>query len=578
MNDNDDSGLPQAADLRREAEKRLRTRESHPAEPIAEASARALVHELQVHQIELEMQNEELQRAQAAAVEASEKYHDLFDFAPVGYFLWDQEGRILEVNLAGAALLGLDRGAVVQKRLRQFVAMEDRVAFVEFCQRVLAAEGKQTCEVKLPHNGQVVYALVKGIAARDKQGQRVLCRAAVIDITRQKRADELARTHEAEAKHRAAQLRGLVSELSQTEQRERRRLAQALHDNLQQLLVTAKLKLDGLRSLARDEGLGAAAGQVDELLEQCLTESRAITVQLSPPVLYDAGLLPGLEWLARQMWQEHDLVVEVEADGQAEPADESIRVLLFQAVRELLNNIVQHARVKLARIKMARLDEKVEITVCDEGVGFDPADPANVSAFGLFGIRERLELLGGKLEVKSLSGKGTSVSMVAPIASSLPLVDFGIAVREKQAAQGATVANDQPRSADGKSIRVLLADDHPVLRRGLADLLRQRPEIEVVGEARDGQEAVDLTQQNNPDVVLMDVTMPRMDGIAATRHIKAHLPEVRVIALSMHEEKDMAVAMREAGAIDYVPKGAPAETLIEAILRHSGSRSGEPPL
>ena len=123
------------------------------------------------------------------------------------------------------------------------------------------------------------------------------------------------------------------------------------------------MKLYSLRSLARDEGLGAAAGQVDELLDQCLTESAAITVQLSPPVLYEAGLVPGLEWLATQMWQKHDLMVEVDADRQAEPADESIRVLLFQAVRELLDNIVQHARVKLARIKMTRLDEQVQIVV-----------------------------------------------------------------------------------------------------------------------------------------------------------------------------------------------------------------------
>ena len=83
---------------------------------MAEVDVRALVHELQVHQIELEMQNEELQRAQAAAEEASEKYHDLFDFAPVGYFLWDAEGQILEVNLAGAALLGLDRNAAIHKQ------------------------------------------------------------------------------------------------------------------------------------------------------------------------------------------------------------------------------------------------------------------------------------------------------------------------------------------------------------------------------------------------------------------------------------------------------------------------------
>ena len=96
---------------------------ARPALAVAEEDARALVRELQVHQVELEMQNEELRRAQAAAEETSEKYCDLFDFAPVGYFLWDHEGRILEVSLAGAALLGRDRSTVVQKRFGQFVAV-----------------------------------------------------------------------------------------------------------------------------------------------------------------------------------------------------------------------------------------------------------------------------------------------------------------------------------------------------------------------------------------------------------------------------------------------------------------------
>jgi len=107
----------------------------------------------------------------AAAREASEKYGDLFDFAPVGYFLWDAEGRILEVNLAGAALLGLDRDAVVQKRFGQFVAIEDRTAFADFCKRVLTTDTKQTCEVKFLSDGQPVYALVEGIAADDRQGR-----------------------------------------------------------------------------------------------------------------------------------------------------------------------------------------------------------------------------------------------------------------------------------------------------------------------------------------------------------------------------------------------------------------------
>jgi PAS domain S-box-containing protein len=188
------TSTPQAGQLRREAEARARTRKAGPNRALSEADARALVHELQVHQIELEMQNEELQRAreaaQAVAHEASEKYRDLFDFAPIGYFLWDHQGRLLESNLAGAALLGGNRDAVIQKRFGQFVAPENRPTFADFCKRVLKTATKQTCELKLLTDGQPVYVLVEGIATQDRPGQEKLCRAAVLDITERKRAEE----------------------------------------------------------------------------------------------------------------------------------------------------------------------------------------------------------------------------------------------------------------------------------------------------------------------------------------------------------------------------------------------------
>ena len=146
---------------------------------------------MQVDQIELEMQGEELQRAHAEAREAAEKYYDLFDFAPVGYFLWDHGARILEVNMAGAALLGLTRKAAVHKRFGQFLAVENRPAFAEFCKGVLATGYRRTCEVKLLRDGQSVDVLLEGIAAPGRQGQGKCCCVAVIDITQQKRADEL---------------------------------------------------------------------------------------------------------------------------------------------------------------------------------------------------------------------------------------------------------------------------------------------------------------------------------------------------------------------------------------------------
>jgi len=177
-------------DLRHKAEQRLRRRTAASVEEMAEVDAQTLVHELQVHQIELEMQNEELLRAQTALHDASDKYRDLFDFAPIGYFSLDLHGQILEVNLAGAALLGMDRSTAVRTRLGQFLAAEHRAPFAEFCRQVLETDGKQTCQVELLRGGKPMFLLIEGIAARDRQDREQFCRVAAVDITAQMRAEE----------------------------------------------------------------------------------------------------------------------------------------------------------------------------------------------------------------------------------------------------------------------------------------------------------------------------------------------------------------------------------------------------
>lgn len=119
-----------------------------------------------------------------------------------------------------------------------------------------------------------------------------------------------------------------------------------------------------------------------------------------------------------------------------------------------------------------------------------------------------------------------------------------------------------------KKIRILLADDHPTVRRVLSHLLGCETNIEVVGEASDGQMAVELTQALLPDVVIMDVRMPQMSGIEATHRIVSQHPNVRVIGLSIYHESRLSKAMREAGAVDYFCKDEPIEALITAISTH----------
>lgn len=368
------------------------------------------------------------------------------------------------------------------------------------------------------------------------------------------------------ADQRAAQLRVLAAELSLAEEQERRRLAKVLHDHLQQLLVAARMKVAVLRRRADEERLTRTLEQIDEVLNQAISESRSLTVELSPPVLYDAGLAAGLEWLARQMDEKHGLRVIVDADPEAEPTDEDMRVFLFQAVRELLLNVVKHAQADVAHVELLPLaGDRLQLVVADPGVGFDFSGLENrgvSGGFGLFSIRERLELLGGRLAVETGPQQGTrmtiEVSRGRPSATP-PMISTELNAAETEEGERAE------RITRREKTRVVLADDHAIVRQGLAGLLRDQGTIEVVGEAADGRQAVEVALATHPDVVLMDVTMPGLNGIEATRRILSSLPKVRIIGLSMHEEADMATAMRKAGAVAYLRKDTDADVLMSAI-------------
>ncbi|MEI8189059.1 MAG: PAS domain-containing protein, partial [candidate division NC10 bacterium] len=172
--------------LRRRAEERLKARGSIPQSAIRNPHSEArLVHELQVHQIELEMQNEELQQARAQADALLAQYTDLYDFAPAGYLTLDREGAIRQVNLTGARLLGTERSRLVNRRFGLFVAEGDRRAFSDFLEKVFASEAKENCEVTLPQEGsQPLVVRIEGTRSADEQE----CRALVVDITAQKQS------------------------------------------------------------------------------------------------------------------------------------------------------------------------------------------------------------------------------------------------------------------------------------------------------------------------------------------------------------------------------------------------------
>jgi PAS domain S-box-containing protein len=385
-----------------------------------------------------------------------------------------------------------------------------------------------------------------------------------IDITEWRRNEAALTERTAEVERQACQLRALASQLSQAEQRERKRLAKILHDHIQQLIVAAHMQVEWLKHDTNPERLMATAQGVESILQEALDASRSLTVELSPPVLHETGLIGGLNWLVSRMLEQHHFAVRLRADSKAEPLAEEMRLLLFECVRELLLNAVKHAGVREADVVLMRPgDGEIKVIVRDQGKGFNldvvvKRRPEQIS-FGLFSIQERLAHLGGRMDIETAPGRGTQVTVVAPVAEE-----------ERPAATSGEAAGVGPETTvrvqrRPEACRVVIVDDHQIVREGLARLFEFESDIEVVGQAADGPEAIALAEKLEPDVVLMDVNLGEMDGVAATRRILARDPDIKVIGLSMHIDKSVANAMRDAGAVAYVTKGGPSQNLIEAI-------------
>ncbi len=367
----------------------------------------------------------------------------------------------------------------------------------------------------------------------------------------------------AESRHLADQLRALAVELSQVEQRERKRLANILHDHIQQLLVAARLQLNMVtRNLCVEEEQ-AKLKEVDSILQEIIKASRSLTVELSPPALQGAGLVGGLKWLADHMAEMNQFIVHLQLDNNAEPETEEIRFLLFECIRELLFNAFKHSGAHEARVALIRMnDNQARIMVQDNGRGFDQGELKNRGpnelTFGLFSIQQRLAHFGGRMEINTSPGQGTLVTLFLTIGDSKT-------TSEPTFGDSSVIETSEIRFREKNVIRVLLVDDHKIIREGISRLLQFEPDINVVGEAADGIEAIDLADQLQPDVIIMDINMPGMSGIETIRIIHRNHPHIKTIGLSMYMDKEIVNAVSKAGAVSYLTKDGPSEALLKTI-------------
>jgi PAS domain S-box-containing protein len=404
-----------------------------------------VVHELQVHQEELEAQNEELRETQQLLEASRDRYADLYDFAPIGYATLDGKGHIREINLTGATILGRERSRLLGTLFSVSVDKGDLNAFHGHLRQCEQGSGPVTTELTLAvRNSAPVPVQLHSVPILDLIGHTKMYRTAITDITERKQAEKILRlAHdqlEDRVRERTAELAGAVAKLRneisererteqtlrelsvrllQTQDEERRRIARELHDSTgQQLAVLGmNLSLIGKTAETLDARARKALTESLELLDRSSRDIRTLSYLLHPPLLDERGLAAAVRWFADGFTQRSGMQVKLEVPPDLQRLPVEIEMALFRIVQEGLTNTHRHSGSSTATIRLMVEQNHVQLEMRDAGKGLPkPRSDGYVAPLGVGipGMRERVKQLGGQMEMESGS-HGTTVSVTLPL-------------------------------------------------------------------------------------------------------------------------------------------------------------------
>lgn len=345
-------------------------------------------------------------------------FHAMMTHSPMAAWIVDIEGRYRYASPPCCRIFQVPTQDLVGKLISE-------IHPPELAERYLlgnraAIEAGQPIESVQPGvlpDGSPGEYLVVNFPIRDGNGKPLLCGMA-LDITERRQIiTKLCEANErlgSLAEEQAAHLRELAGELTHAEQRERDRLYELLHDNVQPLLVAARLSLSGLSTRTSPGDCLRVAAEACDHISQVIQVARTLSLQLSPPLIREHGLKPALESLRDWVKSNHRLEVDLVTAPNAEPRDLAMRLICFNAVRELLMNVVKHSGTTRVVVTIQRVgNARLQITVADRGYGFDPT--AVIGGSGLAGIERRLKMVGGSLQIDSRLGQGTVATLSVPL-------------------------------------------------------------------------------------------------------------------------------------------------------------------
>jgi PAS domain S-box-containing protein len=340
--------------------------------------------------------------------ESEERYRQLVELSPEGIGV-EKDDKIVFINTAAARLLGAKSSAeLIGRPILDFVHPDYRkrthrqLDFLRKKQKALPL--RENIFLRVDGTTIDVEVAATPLVYENRPAAQIVFR----DITERKLAQERIIADQ-------KQLRLLTAELLLTEERERHEIAMALHDSLGPILAFSKRELGTLQKSVPPH-IAETLKNVSDNISQAVKQTRTLTFDLSPPTLYTLGFEIAIEELLERFCQEHKLEYSFQNSDAPKPLTDPVKVLLYRSIREMLINIAKHARAKLVKVVLSRANNDIEITIEDDGKGFDISAPKEKSkGLGLFSVRERLRHIGGKLEIESKRDKGTHITLTAPL-------------------------------------------------------------------------------------------------------------------------------------------------------------------
>jgi PAS domain S-box-containing protein len=500
-------------------------------------------------------------------------YRVLVETINDGVATLDPSGTILFVNGRFAEIMHLPATNVIGTSLSSHVSPADREKLGELVARSAAnaAQGQIRLNAKDGRPRIVRLALTP---VDTNTPTRNICVVAT-ELTELVEANEALRSNEESLQQLSARLLKLQDE-------ERRHIARDLHDITGQKLAAQSIALS--RVLNR-KGLDS---QSHDLLAECITlskqigeEVRTLSYVLHPPLLDELGLSSAVKWYAEGFEQRTGVKVEVDVASDFPRLPPDVEVTLFRIIQESLNNVHRYSGIQKAWVRVKSThDGKIEVEIRDAGKGINP-DVLNAASrsvapigVGIQGMKERMRQLAGKLEITSGVNRGTRVL------ATLPLAGIEGSAAEPPSLLPGWPAQSSPGKPERSRKQILIADDHELLRRGIRSILETEASWEVCGEAINGQDAVDKATALRPDLVILDINMPVLNGLAAVRQLLRSAPETKVLVFTVHDSDQTEKEVRAAGGHAYLSKNNASQDLLRIVrdlLEGSASLSSRAP-